>query len=77
MARAVYMQAGIVRDNVLELIRGGSPSHQYSPQLWIEGSIQLTIGKVSSNWNFLPHPTYEISRTAKRMLTLTMCRMSR
>jgi NADH dehydrogenase FAD-containing subunit len=49
MARAVYVQAGIVRDNVLELIRGGSPSHQYSPQFWFEGSIQLTIGKVSSN----------------------------
>ncbi|CAI6334448.1 unnamed protein product [Periconia digitata] len=45
MARAVYMQASIVRDNVLELIRGRRPSHRYLPQLWIEGAIQLTIGK--------------------------------
>lgn len=47
MARAVFMQAGVVRNNVLELIRGGSPSHRYTPQVGIEGCIQLTVGKVS------------------------------
>ncbi|KAF1847080.1 FAD/NAD(P)-binding domain-containing protein [Cucurbitaria berberidis CBS 394.84] len=45
MARAVHVQAGIVRDNILELIKGRSPSHEYSPQRWIEGSIQMTVGK--------------------------------
>ncbi len=46
MARAVYMQANTVRDNVLQLIHGRSPSHRYLPRVWIEGAIQLTIGKV-------------------------------
>ncbi|CAO2655304.1 Nn.00g103680.m01.CDS01 [Neocucurbitaria sp. VM-36] len=48
MARAVFMQAGIVRDNIMELLKGRSPSHQYSPRDWIEGAIQLTVGKDKS-----------------------------
>ncbi|OAL46975.1 putative amid-like NADH oxidoreductase [Pyrenochaeta sp. DS3sAY3a] len=45
MARAVFMQAGVVRNNVLDLIRGRAPSQKYTPQVWVEGLIQLTVGK--------------------------------
>ncbi|KAH7371024.1 hypothetical protein BKA66DRAFT_611676 [Pyrenochaeta sp. MPI-SDFR-AT-0127] len=48
MARAVFMQAGIVRDNVLDLIAGRVASRRYSPSVGIEGAIQLTIGKDES-----------------------------
>ncbi|KAJ4362446.1 hypothetical protein N0V83_010539 [Neocucurbitaria cava] len=48
MARAVFMQAGIVRDNILGLIKGRSPSQQYLPHVWIEGAIQVTVGKNKS-----------------------------
>jgi len=48
MARAVYVQAGIVRDNLLQMIKGGSPSKEYKPEIWMEGAIQLTVGKVCS-----------------------------
>ena len=47
MARAVHMQAGVVLDNILSLINGRPASHEYLPMTWIEGSIALTVGKVS------------------------------
>lgn len=47
MARAVFMQSGVVRNNILDLIRGQGPSQKYTPQVWVEGLIQLTVGKVS------------------------------
>ena len=47
MARAVFLQSGIVRDNLLKLINGRSNLQDYTPQVWIEGAVQLTIGKVS------------------------------
>ena len=47
MARSVYMQAGIVRDNVLKLIQGRQASHLYKPRVWVEGAISVTVGKVS------------------------------
>lgn len=47
MARAVFVQAGIMRDNMLQVLKGRPASKEYKPKVWMEGAIQLTIGKVS------------------------------
>jgi apoptosis-inducing factor 2 len=53
MARAAWYQAEIVRQNILALIRGQKPSSTYVPNLEVEGSLKLTLGKVS---NVTPMP---------------------
>ncbi|KAM5440978.1 hypothetical protein MferCBS31731_004117 [Microsporum ferrugineum] len=45
MARAGWMQASVVVDNILAIIRGEKPSQTYTPQLFLEGAIKLTLGK--------------------------------
>ncbi|OGM48091.1 hypothetical protein ABOM_002890 [Aspergillus bombycis] len=45
MARAGWMQAGVVLDNILAMINGQTPSRLYTPNLFIEGAIKLTLGK--------------------------------
>lgn len=47
MARAAFFQSLIVSENIVSMIRGGLPSKTYQPKLMIEGSIKLTLGKVS------------------------------
>jgi len=44
MARAAWFQAQVVADNLLSLIRGEKPSQHYRPEMFIEGSIKLTLG---------------------------------
>lgn len=46
MARAVFVQSGIVRDNIMALLRGKSSLQSYVPVDWMEVAVQLTIGKV-------------------------------
>ncbi|KAK0654817.1 hypothetical protein B0T16DRAFT_424041 [Cercophora newfieldiana] len=48
MARAGWMQAPVVLDNILAMIRGKKPSRKYTPDLFIEGAIKLTLGKTHS-----------------------------
>lgn len=48
MARAGWLQAGVVLDNVLAMIHGRQPSHVYKPNNFIEGAIKLTLGKTHS-----------------------------
>lgn len=45
MARAGWLQAGVVLDNVLAMIHGRKPSRIYKPVFFIEGAIKLTLGK--------------------------------
>ncbi|KAF1993360.1 FAD/NAD(P)-binding domain-containing protein [Amniculicola lignicola CBS 123094] len=45
MARAGWLQASVVLDNVLAMIHGRQPSRIYKPNLFIEGAIKLTLGK--------------------------------
>lgn len=45
MARAGWMQAEVVADNILAVIRGQEPPAIYKPSMFIEGSIKLTLGK--------------------------------
>ncbi|KAJ7864844.1 hypothetical protein B0H14DRAFT_2735870, partial [Mycena olivaceomarginata] len=45
MGRAGLLQGYIVMDNILAMIHGRAPSAIYKPQLNIEGSIKLTLGK--------------------------------
>lgn len=47
MARAGYMQTFVVVDNILSLIKGKNNLKVYKPMRWLEGSIKLTLGKVS------------------------------
>lgn len=47
MARAGYMQSIVVADNIMSLIKGKSNLKVYKPMRWLEGSIKLTLGKVS------------------------------
>lgn len=46
MARAGMIQAEIVRENILSLIKGEHPSKAYKPQP-LEGSLKLSLGLVS------------------------------
>jgi NADH dehydrogenase FAD-containing subunit len=48
MARAGWIQASIVLDNVIAMIRGRVPTRVYKPNLFIEGAIKLTLGKTHS-----------------------------
>jgi hypothetical protein len=41
------MQTLVVADNILSLIKGKSNMKVYKPMRWLEGSIRLTLGKVS------------------------------
>ncbi|KAE8383475.1 hypothetical protein BDV26DRAFT_287661 [Aspergillus bertholletiae] len=45
MARAGWMQAGVVLENLLTMINGQTPSRLYTPNIFIEGAIKLTLGK--------------------------------
>lgn len=45
MARAGWMQSGVVLDNILAMIRGEVPSRTYKPNTFLEGAIKLTLGK--------------------------------
>jgi len=45
MARAGWLQAGVVLDNVLAMVHGRQPSRIYRPNFFIEGAIKLTLGK--------------------------------
>ena len=47
MARAGYMQSMVAADNIISLIKGKSNLKVYKPMRWLEGSIKLTLGKVS------------------------------
>ncbi|KAF2826047.1 FAD/NAD(P)-binding domain-containing protein [Ophiobolus disseminans] len=44
MARAGWLQAGVVANNILALIHGRTPSRTYKPNVFIEGAIKLTLG---------------------------------
>ncbi|KFZ23965.1 hypothetical protein V502_01557 [Pseudogymnoascus sp. VKM F-4520 (FW-2644)] len=48
MARAGWMQAGVVLDNILSMIGGRAPWRIYHPNEFIEGAIKLTLGKTHS-----------------------------
>lgn len=48
MARAGWMQAGVVLDNILSMIGGRVPWRIYQPNEFIEGAIKLTLGKTHS-----------------------------
>ncbi|KFY14773.1 hypothetical protein V492_02420 [Pseudogymnoascus sp. VKM F-4246] len=48
MARAGWMQAGVVLDNILSMIGGRAPWRIYQPDEFIEGAIKLTLGKTHS-----------------------------
>lgn len=50
MARAAFFQASVVQKNIVSMIRGRKPSAVYKPQPTIEGSLKLTIGRVSKEW---------------------------
>lgn len=45
MARAGWMQADVVLDNILAMISGWAPSRNYTPNVFVEGAIKLTLGK--------------------------------
>ncbi|KAL2802315.1 hypothetical protein BJX63DRAFT_437992 [Aspergillus granulosus] len=46
MARAGFMQAEIVSQNILSLISGQPSAKIYKPNWFIEGAIKLTLGKM-------------------------------
>jgi hypothetical protein len=46
MARAGFMQADVVLDNILTMIRGRAPSRVYKPKVFLESAIKLTLGKM-------------------------------
>ncbi|KAF4955423.1 hypothetical protein FSARC_11855 [Fusarium sarcochroum] len=48
MARSAWYQAQIVRQNILDLIKGKKPTATYLPNLEVEGALKLTLGK--SDW---------------------------
>jgi NADH dehydrogenase FAD-containing subunit len=59
MARAGYMQAHIVADNILSLIKGAKRLKVYKPMRWLEGSITLTLGKVClAKWKMYSEDTH-------------------
>lgn len=41
------MQTFVVVDNILSLINGKDNMKVYKPMRWLEGSLKLTLGKVS------------------------------
>lgn len=45
MARAALPQAEVITENILSMIRGNEPSSVYTPRLWLEGAIKLTLGQ--------------------------------
>ncbi|KAK7745814.1 hypothetical protein SLS53_002531 [Cytospora paraplurivora] len=45
MARAGFMQAEVVVDNILNMINGRPCSRIYKPNVFVEGAIKLTLGK--------------------------------
>jgi NADH dehydrogenase FAD-containing subunit len=46
MARASLFQAEIVLQNILAMINNRSPTEIYTPNLFVEGAIKLTLGRV-------------------------------
>lgn len=45
MARAGFMQADVVVDNILSMISGRTASRTYQPKMFLESAIKLTLGK--------------------------------
>ncbi|KAI1077857.1 hypothetical protein F5B20DRAFT_550578 [Whalleya microplaca] len=45
MARAGWLQSEVVLDNILAMIGGHTPWRRYTPNVFIEGAIKLTLGK--------------------------------
>ncbi|EEP81637.1 predicted protein [Uncinocarpus reesii 1704] len=45
MARAGWMQSQVVLDNILAKIHGQTPTRKYTPNVFLEGAIKLTLGK--------------------------------
>ncbi|KAH8194135.1 hypothetical protein TruAng_011694 [Truncatella angustata] len=45
MARAGWMQSGLVLENILSMIQGQKPQRTYKPNYFLEGAIKLTLGK--------------------------------
>ncbi|KAE8385094.1 hypothetical protein BDV23DRAFT_25484 [Aspergillus alliaceus] len=45
MARAGWLQSEVVLDNILAMIHGQTPSRTYTPNVFLEGAIKLTLGK--------------------------------
>ena len=55
MARAAMMQAEVVVQNILGVIKtGGKATETYSPQTEVEGAIKLTLGIVSATFFLSP-----------------------
>jgi len=47
MGRAALFQSEVLVHNIVSLIQGKKQLRAYKPLNWIEGSIKLTLGKVS------------------------------
>lgn len=45
MARAGWMQAELVLKNILAMIHGQTPKHEYIPDLSFEGAVKMTLGR--------------------------------
>ncbi|KAF4974635.1 hypothetical protein FZEAL_8494 [Fusarium zealandicum] len=45
MARSAWYQAQVVWQNILDMIRGKTPTARYVPNLEVEGTLKLTLGK--------------------------------
>ncbi|KAI0155746.1 hypothetical protein BJ166DRAFT_554674 [Pestalotiopsis sp. NC0098] len=45
MARAGFLQADVVVDNILDMIKGRGATKTYKPKWFLEGAIKLTLGK--------------------------------
>lgn len=48
MGRAGLFQGDIIVQNILAMIRGRAPAAAYVPNLFIEGTLKLTLGKAST-----------------------------
>lgn len=48
MGRAAVMQSEVIVHNILTLIAAKRSTKEYKPLTWIEGSIKLTLGIVST-----------------------------
>ena len=48
MARAGWLQANVVANNIIAMIAGRNPSKLYKPNMFVEGAIKLTLGKSMS-----------------------------
>lgn len=47
MARAGYFQADVVANNIVGLIENRAPLRVYKPNRMVEGSLKLSLGRVS------------------------------